>query len=174
MAKQLKPDIVLMDIGMPNLNGAQATRRVKNQTPDTKVLVLTRHDDSGYLKKLLEEGADGYVLKQGASSVLIGAVRQVAAGNGFLDPAMAVGMVSQIAKRHPVSGEDIIEVLGERETSVLRLTALGYSVKEIATRLEIGPKTVENARSAVTRKLGLSSRVEIVQYAVRQGWMKDD
>ena len=170
MAKELDPDVILMDIAMPNLNGAQATRRVKSQVPKAKVLVLTRHDDDGYLKRLLEEGADGYVLKQSASSLLMGAIRQVAAGNSFLDPAMTRGVMAGLAARGSVGKKS----LTSRETSILRLTAWGYSVKEIAVQLDLSLKTVESDKRNAARKLGISTRVEIVKYAIQQGWMKDN
>ena len=170
MAKELNPDVILMDIAMPNLNGAQATRRVKSQVPKARVLVLTRHDDEGYLKRLLEEGADGYILKQGASSLLMGAIRQVAAGNSFLDPAMTRDVMAVLACRgNPKKG-----VLSSREKSVLRLTAWGHSVKEISVKLDLSLKTVETDKRNASGKLGISSRVEIVKYAIQQGWMRDN
>lgn len=171
LAKTLAPDVVLMDISMPKLDGARATRRVKNVLPNTKVLVLTRHDEDGYLKKLLAEGADGYVLKQSASAVLIDAVRQVSRGNFFLDPTLTLSVVTEMAGRSSGRNKALPT---NREKSVLRLTALGYSIKEIAVHLDVSPKTVESARSNAVRKLELSGRVDIVHYAIGQGWMKDN
>jgi DNA-binding NarL/FixJ family response regulator len=172
MARRFDPDVVLMDIAMPGLNGAQATRRVKASVPSTKVLVLTRHDEDGYLRKLFEEGADGYVLKQSSASVLIDAVRQVSAGNSFLDPSLTKNVMSGMTEHRSDPAE--MKNLSPRETSVLQLVAFGYSIKEIAKQLNLGTKTVESAKSSAVRKLGISTRVEIVRYAVHCGWMHDN
>ena len=173
LAKSLAPDVVLMDIAMPNLDGARATRRIKAAMPKIKVLVLSRHDDDGYLKKLLLEGADGYVLKQSSSQVLMTAVRQVAAGKSFLDPTLTKLMLQEMVGPQNSAGTASNVSLTTRESSVLRFTARGYSLKEIAVRLDVSPKTVEAAKSTATQKLGFTSRVEIVRYAIDRGWMED-
>ena len=173
LAKSLVPDVVLMDIAMPNLDGARATRRIKAAMPKIKVLVLSRHDDDGYLKKLLLEGADGYVLKQSSSQVLMTAVRQVAAGKSFLDPTLTKLMLQEMVGPQNSAGTASNVSLTTRESSVLRFTARGYSLKEIAVRLDVSPKTVEAAKSTATQKLGFTSRVEIVRYAIDRGWMED-
>lgn len=174
LAKKFEPDIVLMDIGMPDLDGARATRRVKSSLPKTKVLVLTRHDEDGYLKRLLAEGADGYVLKQSAPIVLINAVRQVAAGNGFLDPAMTGSMITGLAETDGSARQGADAELTARETSVIRLVARGHSINEIADYLDVSSKTIEGAKTRAIRKLGLTDRVQIVRYAIRRGWMTDN
>jgi two-component system, NarL family, response regulator NreC len=170
LAKSLKPELVLMDIGMPGLDGARATRRIKSALPDTKVLVLTRHDDDGYVKKLLAERADGYVLKQSASDVLIHALRQVSAGNNFLDPSLVKGVLNEVFAGSDIASEGS---LTQREIAVLQYTARGFSVKEITADTELGQKTVENIKSSINRKLGFTSRVDLVRYAIKQGWMND-
>ena len=174
LAKELKPDVVLMDIAMPNLDGARATRRIKSSLPNIKVLVLTRHDEDGYLKKLLAEGADGYVLKQSSSAVLIDAVRHVSAGNSFLDPVLTRSMINELTDHRGQPDRQKKDTLTSRETSVLRFTAFGYSIKEIAAQLDVSPKTVESVKTNAVRKLKLSDRVDIVHYAIGQGWLKDN
>jgi DNA-binding NarL/FixJ family response regulator len=174
LAKKIEPDIILMDIGMPELDGARATRRIKGSLPKTKILVLTRHDEDGYLKRLLAEGADGYVLKQSAPNVLINAVRQVAAGNGFLDPAMTGSLMTGLTESDSETQNRADGDLTPRETSVIRLVARGHSINEIADYLDVSPKTVESAKAQAIRKLGLTDRVEIVRYAIRRGWMTDN
>ena len=155
MAKKVEPDVILMDIGMPELDGARATRRVKGSLPKTKVLVLTRHDEDGYMKRLLAEGADGYVLKQSAPTVLINAVRQVAAGNGFLDPAMTGSLMTGITETDGTTHTGPEAELTPRETSVIRLVARGHSINEIADYLDVSPKTIESAKAHAIKKLGL-------------------
>jgi DNA-binding NarL/FixJ family response regulator len=174
LAKQLQPDVVLMDIGMPELDGARATRRVKSSLPKTKVLVLTRHDEDGYMKRLLAEGADGFVLKQSAPNVLINAVKQVAAGNGFLDPSMTGSLMTGLTDSDGSARTGSGAELTPRETSVIRLVARGHSINEIAEYLDVSPKTIESAKAQAIKKLGLSDRVEIVRYAIRRGWMTDN
>lgn len=169
--KSLKPDLVLMDISMPDLDGSRATRRIKNQLPNTKVLVLSRHDDDGYIKKLLAEGADGYVLKQSSSTVLLEAIRQVCQGSGFLDPSITKAVLNDLI---PASPDFRSDTLSPREISVIQYVAHGFSIKEVADRLDLSPKTIENIKSGVTRKLGFSSRVDLVRYAIKQGWLKDN
>lgn len=173
LAKKLVPDVVLMDIAMPGLNGAKATRRLKNFMPSMKILVLTRHDEDGYLQQLFAEGADGYVLKQSPSAVLIDAVKKVFSGDNYLDPSLTQNVMSVFSKRNH-TGEGEAKELSPRETTTLRLVALGHSIKEIAQQLEINPKTVESAKSSAMHKLGLSTRVQIVHYAIGRGWMKDN
>lgn len=173
LANQLVPDLILMDIAMPNLDGARATRRVKGSLSNTKVLVLSRHDEVGYLKKLLAEGADGYVLKQSSSTVLVEAIRQVAAGNAFLDPVLAASMMSEINEHHH-SDQDENTEMHSREVSTLKLIARGYSIEEIAKELDLSKKSIENAKATGMHKLGLVGRVDIVRYAIKHGWIEDE
>lgn len=172
-AKQLQPDIVVMDVSMPDMNGAQATKRLKEDCPEMKVLALTAHEDQAYLKQLLQAGASGYVLKRVASAELIRAIRVVAAGGVYLDPTLAGkvvgGYVGRQFNKGAASGGD----LSERETDVLRLIALGHSNKEIATHLDISVKTVETYKTRLMEKLDLHSRADIVRYALQQGWLQD-
>jgi DNA-binding NarL/FixJ family response regulator len=172
-ASELKPDVVVMDVSMPELNGIQVTERLKRVCPKIKVLVLTAHDDSGYLRQLLEVGASGYVLKKVAAEELIGAIRVVAAGGVYLDPSLAERVVSGYVGKRRLRGAQPSIGLSEREAEVLRLVAWGYTNKEVAAYLSISVKTVETHKSNLMGKLDLKSRVEMVRYALRQGWLRE-
>jgi two-component system response regulator NreC len=172
-AKELLPDVVVMDISMPEMNGAQATQRLKESCPKIKILALTAHEDKGYLRHLMETGASGFVLKRAATLELIQAIRVVATNGAYIDPTLAGELLSSsMRKTHRHETLDNKE-LSERETEVLRLVAWGYSNKEIAAQLRISVKTVETYKARLGDKLELKSRTEIVRYAVRQGWLQD-
>jgi DNA-binding NarL/FixJ family response regulator len=170
-ATLLKPDVLIMDISMPEMNGAEATAQLKKVCPGCKVLVLTVHEDNGYLHELLEAGASGYLLKQTATVELINAVRAVAAGAVYLDPHVA-GDVVQGFVRQKRRERGAVRELSDREMRVLRLIAEGYSNKEIAAQLELSVKTIETYKTRSMEKLELHSRVEIVRYAADHGWLK--
>ena len=173
LATKLDPDIVLMDISMPVLNGLKATKKLRALRPNIKILTLTRHTDDGYLRQLISAGANGYVLKQSAPSELINAIRSVGEGNSFLDPSLTEKVMGgYVSKTESLRGEGRGEV-SNRESEVLRLIALGYSNKEIATRLDLSVKTIEAHKANAMRKLGISGRIDIVKYAILQGWMQD-
>jgi two-component system, NarL family, response regulator NreC len=173
LATALKPDIVVMDISMPGVNGLIATRRLKQQQPGVTIVALTRHEDDTYLEELLRAGASAYVLKQSAPVNFLQAIRAVAAGGIYLDPAMtsrvAEGMLSGKARVEPTTTAK----LTERESEVLRLVAMGHSNVEIAARLNISVKTVEAHKTNAMRKLGLAGRVDVIRYGVLQGWLYD-
>jgi len=171
--RELQPDMIVLDVSMPELNGIQVTERVKRICQRIKVLVLTAHDDSGYLRQLLEAGASGYLLKKAAAEELINAIRVVAAGGVYLDPTLAGKVVSGYVGKSRLRGETQGNELSEREAEVLRLVAWGYTNKEIAAYLSISVKTVESHKANLMEKLGLKSRVEIVRYALRQGWLRE-
>jgi len=170
-ASLLQPDLVIMDISMPGLSGTQATERLCRECPDTKVLVLTIHEDKGYIRQLLAAGAAGYVLKRAAGEELIHAIRVVSAGRTYLDPDMAgkvvTGFVRRTGESLPTKGPS----LSDRELEIAKLTASGHSNKEIGNLLDLSVKTVETYRTLGMEKLGLSSRVDLVRYAVQQGWL---
>jgi DNA-binding NarL/FixJ family response regulator len=171
--KALHPDVVVMDISMPELNGAKATELLKRDCPEAKVLALTVHNDQGYLHQLLKAGASGYMLKRAAPHELIRAIRAVAAGETYLDPTIVSDVVgSYVRKQSTREGQPQGE-LSEREAEVLRLIALGYSNKEIATRLDISVRTVETYKARLMEKLNFHSRAEIVRYALLQGWLEE-
>jgi DNA-binding NarL/FixJ family response regulator len=172
-ATALKPDIVVIDISMPGMNGLVATRTLKRAHPGVTIVALTRHDDDTYLEELLRAGASGYVLKQSAPLELLQAIRAVAAGGTYLDPAMSARVADGLfAGRVEVSGKPTAPI-SERESEVLRLTAIGHSNKEIASQLKISIKTVEVHKANAMRKLGLTGRVDIIRYGVLQGWLYD-
>jgi DNA-binding NarL/FixJ family response regulator len=163
-----------MDISMPELNGLVATKRIKQLAPQIKILTLTRHTDDGYLQQLIQAGANGYVLKQSAPSELVKAIRAVCSGNSYLDPSltekvMSVYVRQQIALSHAQKVE-----ISSRESEIVRLIAWGYSNKEIGAKLEISVKTVEAHKANAMKKLGIASRIDIVRYALLQGWMEDN
>ncbi|MBX3282958.1 MAG: response regulator transcription factor [Acidobacteria bacterium] len=171
-AEKLRPDIIIMDISMPRMNGLKATKKLRSKYPEIKLLTLSRHTDDGYLQQLVAAGANGYVLKQSAPNHLINAIREVAEGNAYLDPALTKKVMGSYANRPSLRGENQKE-LSDRETEVLRLISLGYSNKEIAASLDLSVKTVEVHKANAMRKLGISGRIEIVKYAILQGWMQD-
>jgi len=173
-AKELQPDLIIMDVSMPEMNGAKATERLKQELPDTKVLALTVHEDNGYLRQLMKAGASGYVLKRAAAEDLIHAIRAIAGGGVYIDPAMMSKVMAGSTRKRSLNDALNNNTLSERETEVLRLIALGYSNKEIAAQLEISIKTVETYKSRLMEKLDLHSRVDIVRYALQQGLMQDN
>jgi two-component system, NarL family, response regulator NreC len=170
LTSDLDPDVVVVDVSMPGLNGAQVTTQLRATQPDRKVVVLTVHEDKGYLRLLLEAGAAGYVLKRAAAAELIQAIRAVAEGGTYIDPSLAGSVVDNFVR--PAEREASIVDLSERESEVVRLIALGYSNKEIASQLKVSVKTVETYKTRSMEKLHIRSRVDIVRYAVRRGWLE--
>jgi two-component system, NarL family, response regulator NreC len=172
-ALELQPDIVVMDLSMPRLTGLQATERLKAERPAQKIVALTAHEDENYLRQLCKMGAAGYVLKRSAGDELVKAIHIVAQGGLSFEP----GLASRALARQ-MSGPSSRPSLGtgelsEREKSVLLLLAWGFSNKEIAGKLQISVKTVETYRDRIGEKLGLRNRTQIVQYAVRRGWLNE-
>lgn len=172
-AQRLIPDLVLMDISMPGLNGLMATKKLKKLAPDLKILTLTRHTDDGYLQQLLKAGVNGYVLKQSAPTDLISAIRAVISGRAYLDPTLTEKVMGGYAGSGGLVGQGSNEITG-RETEILRLIAWGYSNKEISSRLDISVKTVEAHKGNTMKKLGMTSRIDIVRYAILQGWLQEN
>jgi DNA-binding NarL/FixJ family response regulator len=172
-ARELQPDVIIMDVSMPDLNGIQVTERLKRVCQKIMVLVLTAHDDSGYLRQLLEVGASGYVLKKAAAEELIKAIRVVAAGGVYLDPSLAGKVVGGYLGKRGLRSNSSGNEISEREAEVLRLVAWGYTNKEVAGYLGISVKTVETHKANLMQKLDLKSRVEMVHYALRRGWLRE-
>jgi DNA-binding NarL/FixJ family response regulator len=171
-AKELRPHVVVMDLSMPELNGVQATREMRGQCPEVRVLALTVHEERSYIRDLLEAGASGYVLKRSAAEDLVHALRVVARGDMYLDPSIAAMVVGRIARTH--SHRESVDVdLSERETEVLQLIAQGHSNKEIAGRLDLSVKTVETYKARSMDKLGLTGRADIIRFALQKGWLQD-
>ena len=170
-ARELKPDVVVMDLSMPELNGLQATERLKAESPAIKVVAITANEDESYLRQLCKVGAVGYVLKRSAGDELVKAIDIVAKGGLHFEAALASKALARQmtdGKRETGTGE-----LSDREKEVLVMLAWGYSNKEIAGRLGLSVKTVETYKVRVGEKLGLRSRTEMVQYALRQGWLNE-
>lgn len=169
-AVALRPDVLLMDVSMPGMNGLQATAAVKQRAPSVKVLPLTRHAEESYLGELLRAGASGYALKQSSSVELVNAIRTVASGRPYLDPALNGGLLGLFVQGRTVRKPPD---LTPRETEVLQLTAWGHSNKEIASRLGLSVKTVEVHKTNGMRKLGMTSRLQLVRFALLRGWFQD-
>lgn len=174
LTQEIRPDVLLMDISMPQLNGLAAAAELKRIIPDIKILILTRHTDKAYLHKLVNAGVSGYVLKQSEPSEMLRAIRILADGGNYLDP-MVTGNIFNICteKQSKLRGETSGEILSDRESEVLRLIARGFSNKEIAAKLEISVKTIEYQKASALRKLDISGRNEIVSYAILQGWLQE-
>ncbi len=167
-----QPDVVIMDISMPQVNGIQATAEIKAACPEVKVLVLSIHDDTSYLRQMLAVGASGYILKHTAADALIQAIRLVAAGGIYLEPALADHVVARYVQRPTVVTALLGTELSGREIEVVQRVAQGYSNKEIAGQLTLSTKTVETYRARAMEKLGLDSRSALVRYALEHGWLR--
>jgi DNA-binding NarL/FixJ family response regulator len=168
--EELEPDVLVLDISMPEMSGLTAARTLKTTKPRLPIVVLTRYGDDAYVQEMLRAGVAGYVLKQSASAELVQAIRSVAEGKQFLDSAVTMQVTDEFvsrARKRPGS------TLTDRETEVLRLIARGYSNKEIALELDLSVKTVEVHKANSMRKLGLRGRVDIVRFAIVQGWMHE-
>lgn len=163
---ELNPDIVLMDVAMPEMDGIQATRLIKQQFPDVKVLILTQHDDREYVGSLLQAGASGYVLKRSGGHEVSLALRQVYEQGAYLAPIIARRVLEDYSQKDPVERESV-PPLTERERDVLKLVVEGKSNKEIAHLLSISPKTVSVHRSNIMSKLGLHNSVEMLRYVTQ-------
>ncbi len=168
LAETLQPDVVLMDIGMPDMDGMEATRTLKERWPDIQVLVLTVHRTDDYFFEMLKAGASGYVLKGAQTDELLNALRTVSSGEVFLYPIVASRLVKDYLDREG-KYYGTSPLLSARELEVLRLLADGYSTNEIAKKLVISPSTVYTHRRNLMSKLGLSTRRELMEYAKRQG-----
>jgi len=172
-ARDLKPDLILMDIAMPRLNGLEATRQILQENPDIAVLVLTMHDSQEYVVQILEAGAAGYVLKKAASSELVSAIRAVAQGDAFLYPSITKQLIEDYLRRMQVSADhadvEKRDVLTDREREILQLIAEGYTSAQIAEMLNLSIKTVRTHRAHIMEKLDLHDRSALVKYALQKG-----
>jgi DNA-binding NarL/FixJ family response regulator len=170
--REQRPDVAVLDISMPELNGIVLCRRLAGEMPDLRLLVLTLHEDRAYLNQALEAGVRGYVLKRSAVENLVQAIRAVMVGGLYIDPAI-VGRVfesKQINKRL-AARKGVSPALTDREADVLKMAALGFTNKEIASRLDVGVKSIETYKARGLEKLGLKTRAELVRYASGQGWL---
>ncbi|MCW5960622.1 MAG: response regulator transcription factor [Pyrinomonadaceae bacterium] len=174
IASKIEADVLIADISMPELNGLDLVKKLRSSMSDLKIITLTRHSEGGYVRQLIQAGVNGYVLKQSEPSVLLNAIRAVGEGNCFLDPQIALTVMNSYARNSGgIRGAENTEIT-EREEEVLRHTARGYSNKEIGARLGISVKTVETHKSNGMRKLGANDRVDVVNYAIFQGWMTEE
>jgi DNA-binding NarL/FixJ family response regulator len=166
-------DVVVMDLSMPGMSGVVATRKLKELRPDLPVVSLTRHADQTFLEELLRAGASGYVLKQSPHAELFRAIRAAASGQQYIDPALMHHLAAPFAAQERKRTRRGVPAVTDRETEVLRLVSQGYSNKEIAGQLELSIKTIEVHKANAMRKLGLRGRIELLRYALLQGWLHD-
>ena len=170
LVESLKPDVVVMDIGMPNLNGIEAARQITASRPDTAVVILSMHADEGYVLRALKAGARAYLLKDSATTDLVQAIRAVVEGKSFFSPAVSKVLLQDYMRKLRRSGaEDSYDLLSPREREVLQLVAEGKSNKEVANLLNLSTYTVETHRAKIMQKLNLKGVPELILYAVRKG-----
>jgi DNA-binding NarL/FixJ family response regulator len=168
--RELSPDLVLMDISMPGLNGLEATRQIRQHFPATRVLILTMHADEEYILQILQAGASGYVVKQAAPEELVAAVEAVCHGETFLSPVVSRTVLEEYRHRaEAMAGQDSLDSLTPREREVLQLIAEGRPPREIAETLYISIKTVETHRAHLMHKLNTRNTAELIRYAIRKG-----
>jgi DNA-binding NarL/FixJ family response regulator len=166
----LEPDVAVLDIGMPLLNGIEATRQIVRRKPNVRVLILSMHADEAYVTQAVTAGASGYVLKDSAGADLVGAIAAVAAGKSFFSPPVARVLLDDYTRRLQDKGiTDRYDSLSEREREIFQLVAEGHSTKEIAVMLSVSPTTVETHRAHIMQKLDVHNTAELVLYAVRRG-----
>jgi two-component system, NarL family, response regulator NreC len=173
MTERLKPDVVVMDLSMPGMDGTAATKAIAHKRPESRVLVLTMHAEEEYLVPLLEAGAAGYLVKSAADRELVDAVRAVAHGDVYVRPSAARALAKGLTRKDPAQEErERFEKLTQRERDVLRLVAQGFSAPEIGEKLFISPKTVDTYKQRIQEKLGLSHRSDYVQLALKLGLLQ--
>jgi two-component system response regulator NreC len=170
-AVELKPDILLMDLSMPNMGGIEATLQLSQKEPKVRVLILTVHEEESLLKEVVRMGASGYIVKRAAQEDLLHAIRVVARGDLYIHPTMTRALFNEAPAYDPPQVPES-ETLTLREIEVLQLLAKGYTNRQIAENLSLSPRTVEGHRANLSGKLGLHSRVELVEYAERHGLLK--
>ncbi len=172
LARDQKPDLLLLDLSMPRMSGLEVTRALTKEMPETAILVLTMHEEEGYFYQLLEAGASGYLLKGTAPSDLLSAVRSVSQGGVVLNPSLAKGLVKRLCQsgNKKVAPKD--NPLSPRERQVLDLTAQGMTAREVGKTLQISSNTVERHRANIMSKLGFSNRAQLVRYAVENGLLQ--
>jgi DNA-binding NarL/FixJ family response regulator len=171
--REKRPDVAVLDISMPELNGIVLSRRLAGEMPALRVLVLTLHEDRAYLNQALEAGVRGYVLKRSAVENLVHAIRAVLVGGTYVDPAIMGRVVDgKRANAKPAANKGAAPALTDREAAVLKMAALGFTNKEIASRIDVGVKSVETYKARGLEKLGLRTRAELVRYGSAQGWLE--
>jgi len=173
-AVELKPNIVIMDLSMPEMGGLEATRQLSQIDAEIRVLILTVHEDEELLKEVVRVGAAGYIIKRAVEDELIHAIRVVARGDMYVHPSMTRALLGASPTSASQAKMSEVETLTSREIEVLRLLAKGYTNRQIADQLGISPRTAEGHRASISGKLGLRSRVELVEYAEQHGLLKRD
>ena len=168
---ELRPDVAMLDVSMPLLNGAQTTERLRFNCPEVKVLAVSAYGDEAHIRQLLASGASGYVLKKAASQELANAIRVVANGGVHLDPQIAGQVVGGFVSQSGVENDG---GLSAREIEVMQLVAYGHTNKEIAAKLHLSVKTVEGNKTRINEKLRIKTRADVVRYALRRGWLRDE
>ncbi len=172
-AEENKPDVLLMDITMPGMNGIEALKHVRKVSPGSRVLILTMHDDHAYLRSVLAAGGSGYLVKRAADTELLAAIRTVHQGRSYIDVGLENNQLQAVLDNDEQEASDAggrsLDTLSERERQVLELVALGYTHKEVGEELSVSVKTVETYRSRLSEKLGLRSRAELVKFALDRG-----
>ncbi len=168
--KELIPQVVLMDLAMPIMGGLEATRRIRREFPETKILALTQYDDREYIIPIIEAGARGFISKMAAFSELASAIQAVSQGDSFLSPSAAAALVEECQQKSTVEGErDSYQQLTNREREVLKLVAEGYTAKEIASMLVISLRTAEAYKTSLMRKLNIRNKADLIRFAIRKG-----
>mgnify|MGYP005843410891 FL=1 len=170
----LQPDVALIDVNMPKLDGLEALRQLKAAAPRVRAMVLSMYDDEGYLRRALEDGAAGYILKKAADTEVMAAIRAVARGEVYIYPSLTHLLVNRYLGRPEQTQPAPSEELSEREMEVLRLLAAGYTSQQVGNQLALSAKTVDTYKARVMDKLGLQSRVDLVRYALRHGLLSPD
>jgi two-component system, NarL family, response regulator NreC len=169
--ERYQPDVVVLDLSMPEMNGLAAAQAIKQRRPGTAIVALTRHDDAAFVDELMKAGASGYVLKQSPTTQLLKAVRTVSAGGEYIDTALVERSAGGKAKE--TSSERPAPTVSDREKQVLRMMSIGHSNKEIAADLEISIRTVEVHKANAMRKLKLRGRIDVVRFAILHGWLQE-
>ena len=177
MIEKLKPDVAVLDISMPSMSGIELSRHLKKYLPDTKILILSRHDKDEYIRQVLQYGVEGYILKDDASEELIKAVKEVMKGNLYLSPRLATGIIREVITLQGETEADTPEdspfdILTPREREVLKLVAEGSNSREIAEILHISPQTVKTHRVNIMRKLDIHKVNDLVAYAIKNGFVE--
>ena len=169
LVERLRPDVLLLDLMMPGLNGLEVSRQVAQRSPKTRIVIFSMHTNEPYVLAALRNGAAGYILKEGSSDELVRGLREVAAGHRYLGGSLSERAIEAYAQKGQADPLDLYETLSTREREVLQLTAEDYKTSDIATRLGISPRTVESHRAAFMRKLGLRNPTDLIRYALRRG-----
>lgn len=168
LVQQIHPDVLVLDLSMPDLDGISVTRQVKETNPQTRILILTVHEDEALLREAINSGASGFILKRAAESELVSAIQVILRGDLYVDPSLLRSLLDEQAKSKPAQPE-LVEPLTPREVDVLKLIVEGYTNRQIAEKLSISTRTVEGHRANLSEKLGLHSRVELVRFARDHG-----